>query len=85
MDYKTFGDIEDFTHGDGKKGEGAELGVIFEIIVGVSAYQDGSTLETGKSLEGGGTVTLGVAPFSLAVEMIVGDHSFPKGGNFVIC
>ena len=59
--------------------------MLLQVVIGVSAYQDGSTLEMCKSLEGGGSITLGVAPFSLTVEMIVGDHSFPQSGNFVIC
>ncbi len=37
MDDGTFRNIEDFTHGDGEKSECAELGVILEIIIFVSA------------------------------------------------
>jgi hypothetical protein len=29
MDDRTLRDFEDFLHGDGKKGKGAELGMIF--------------------------------------------------------
>ena len=44
MDDRTLWGFEDFFHGDGKKGEVAELGVIFEIIIFVSAYKNRASL-----------------------------------------
>jgi len=44
MNDLTFGYIENFTHWDGKKSECAELGVILEIIIFVSAYKNWASL-----------------------------------------
>ena len=58
--------------------------MFLEVIVSVSADQDGPFLEASKTLKRGNAVTFGVAPFFVPVEMIVGDHSFPKGGDCII-
>ena len=52
MDDRTLWDFEDFFHGDGKKGEVAELGMFLEIIVGVSAHKGRTPFEAGEALEG---------------------------------
>ena len=51
VDDWTFRNIEDFTHGDWKKGECAELGVILEIIIFVSAYKNRASLQSSQALE----------------------------------
>ncbi len=84
MDDRTLRDFEDFLHGDGQKGEVSELGIFLEVIVGAPAYQSRAPLEAGEALESGGTVTFGVTPFPVPVEMIVSDHSLPKGGDLII-
>ena len=84
MDDRTLRDFEDFLHGDGQKGEVSELGIFLEVIVGAPAYQSRAPLEAGEALESGGTVTFGVTPFPVPVEMIVSDHSLPKGGDFIV-
>ena len=84
MNNRAVRNIENLSHGDEQKSKGSELGVFPEVVVGVSAHQDGSTFEAGESLESRGSVAFRVTPFSLPVEMIVGNHSFPKGGNFIV-
>ena len=37
VDDRTVGNIENLVHGDWQKGEGPELGVFLEVVVGVSA------------------------------------------------
>ena len=44
MDDGTIRDIEDFIHGDGKKGECAELGMFLEIIISIPAYKNRASL-----------------------------------------
>ena len=39
--------IEDLSHGDGQKGEVAELGMFLEIIVGVSTHKGRAPFEAG--------------------------------------
>ncbi len=51
MDDGTFRNIEDFTHGDGKKSECAELGVILEIIIFVSAYKNRTSLQSSQAFK----------------------------------
>ena len=84
MDHRTLWDFEDFLHGDGEERKGPELGVLLEVIVGVSANQNGSSFQAGEPLESGGTVAFRVTPFPVPVEVIVGDHSLPEGGDFVV-
>ena len=47
MDYGTLWDFEDFLHGDGQKGEIAELGMFLEVVVGVSAHKGRAPFEAG--------------------------------------
>ena len=84
MDDRTLWDFEDFLHGDGQKGEIAELGMFLEVVVGVSAHKGRAPFEAGEALECGCTVTFRIAPFFLPVKMVMGDHSLPKGGDIVI-
>ena len=51
VDDWTFRNIEDFAHGDGKKGEVAELGMILQIIIFVSAYKNRASLQSSQALE----------------------------------
>lgn len=44
MDDGTIRNIEDFTHGDGEKGESAELGMFLEIIISIPAYKNRASL-----------------------------------------
>ena len=81
---RSVGNIEDLSHRDGQKGEGTEFWMFPEVVIGVSAHQDRSTFEAGQSLESRCSVAFGVTPFFLPVEMIVGDHSLPKGSYFII-
>ena len=50
MNNRAVRNIENLSHGDGKESEGAKLGVFLEVIVGVSAYQNGSSFEAGEAL-----------------------------------
>ena len=84
VDDRAFGNLEDLVHGDGQESKGSELGVFLEIIVGVSANQNGSSFEAGEALESGGTITFRISPFFVSVEMIVGDHPLPESGDFVV-
>ena len=49
---RTIRDVEDLAHGDGQKGESAELGMFLEVIVGVSAHKGRTPFEAGEALEG---------------------------------
>ena len=84
VDNRTIRDVEDLAHGDGKKGESAEMEVFLEVVVGVSAHKDRAPFEAGKALECESPFTFRVSPLFVSVEMIVGDHSFPKGGDFIV-
>ena len=84
MDHRAVWDFEDFLHGYGKEGKGAQLGVLLEVIIGITAYEHGSSIQSSQAFEGGCTVTFGVAPFFVPVEMIVGDHSLPEGCDFIV-
>ncbi len=84
VDHRALWDFEYFVHGDGQESKGSELGVFLEVIVGVSANQNGSSFQAGEALESGGTVTFRVSPFSVPVEVIVSDHRLPEGRDFVI-
>ena len=84
MDDGTIRDIEDFIHGDGKKGECAELGMFLEIIISIPAYKNRASLQSSQAFECGGSVTFRISPFFLTIEMIMGDHSLPEGGDFII-
>jgi hypothetical protein len=84
MDDGAIGNLKDLGHGDGQEGEGPEVCVFLEVVVGTSANQNGASLEAGEALEGGGPVVLGVTPFSVPIKMIMGDHSLPKVGDFIV-
>ena len=84
VDHRALWDFEYFVHGDGQESKGSELGVFLEIIVGVSANQNGSSFQAGEALESGGPITFRVTPFSVPVEVIVGDHPLPEGGDFIV-
>ena len=81
---RTVGNIENPSHGYGQKGEGSELEVFLEVVVGAPTYQGRASLEAGEALESRCAVTFGITPFPVPVEMVVGNHSFPKGGNFIV-
>ena len=51
MNDRTIRNIEDFAHRDGKKGEGTELGVLLEVIIGVTADEHGSPIQSSQAFE----------------------------------
>jgi hypothetical protein len=62
VDNRAVGNLEDLGHGDGQKGKGPELGMLHKIVVGASAHQNGTTLQAGEALKGGGSVAFRVYP-----------------------
>ena len=50
VDDRAVGNIEDLAHGDWQIGEGPELGVLLEVVVGTSANKRRSPIEPGETL-----------------------------------
>ena len=50
VDDRAVGNIEDLAYGDWQKGEGPELGVLLEVVVGASANKRRSPIEPGEAL-----------------------------------
>ena len=50
VDDRAVGDSENLSHGDWQKGEGPELGVLLEVVVGASANKRRSPIEPGEAL-----------------------------------
>ena len=71
MNHRSFRNLKDIIYGDRKKSEFPKIQMFLEVIVSVSADQDGPFLEASKTLKRGNAVTFGVAPFFVPVEMIV--------------
>ena len=50
VDDRAVGDSENLSHGDWQKGEGPELGMLLEVVVGASAKKGGAPIEPGETL-----------------------------------
>ena len=89
MDDPAFRDIEKLLGRDVEKSEASEIEMSAEIICfyggGIGAADEKWTsFEAGEALQGRRAIAVGVFPFSLAIEVVVGEEALPKCCDFVI-